>query len=180
MSIIIFAFTTALFLILLVPWLALLATPVVTASATLAGLPVVAVGRLRRLLSRAPARAPSGILCVEGLKEAPEAASELTADIARVLDLAPAGTRAKACTCVQRTDAGYVAVLRVYNAKGHYLLRKTGASLTAVAASLTGELRRFRNEFPAPIGARRIRCAECNSAVCPLRRLAQQRVRAAA
>ena len=154
-------------LVLFVPWLALLAAPLALVAYVVIGLPVMAVRRLRQ-------PDPLGILGINGLASDPQLARGLQADIARVLAFAPQASRPRACACVKEVDGSYVGVLRVFNKKGHYLLRVTGRTVASVTRRFAAALDEFTDGFPALVGARRVKCAECNTATCPLRLIFQQ------
>jgi hypothetical protein len=156
-------------------WVALICAVVFTTSGALVALPVTSATRLSEWVRR-PFAEPvgQGVLCLEGLAGNDRLGRRVRTDIARVLAFASPETRPRACACVKNVDAGYVGVMRVFNTKGHYLLRVTGSTAAAVGERFVAELGAFRDTFPAAIGARRIRCVECDSSTCPLRLLKRQ------
>lgn len=164
------AFAALLYAAWVVPWLLLLGTPLVLASGVLVAAPVFGARQIRRAK-----RNGRGVLCIDGLFERPLLADRLHRNIARVLEFAPPATRPRACACVKTSDGGYVGVLRVFNTRGHYLLREKGQSVEAVAQRLTTTLAGFEGTFPARVGSPRPRCAECRGATCPQRRLHRER-----
>jgi hypothetical protein len=154
-------------LVLFVPWLALLIAPLALVAGVAIGLPLMAVRRIRR-------PQPEGILGIDGLASAPGLADGLRADIGRVLAFAPRDSRPRACAGVKEVDGSFVGVLRMFNSKGHYLLRVTGGSVASVTRRFASALDEFTDAFPALVGARRAKCAECNTATCPLRLIFQE------
>ena len=165
-----YAFATLLYAALVVPWLLLLGTPLVLVSGVLVGVPFLGAKQIRRRMQSTEA----GVLCVDGLSEVPLLAERLHRNIARVLEFAPPATRPRACACVRELEGGYVGVMRVFNTRGHYLLREEGPSVEAVTQHLTTTLEGFERTFPARVGSPRPRCPECRSATCPLSRLHQE------
>lgn len=177
MTLLIYAFAIVFVVILAAGWLTLIFSVVLTAASTAVGLPVFAGGMIRHRLGRPVARSvEEGILCLEGLAEEAQLAKRLRAGIARVLAFASPETHPRACACIRHDGAGYVGVMRIFNAKGHYLLRATGRTAAAIAKQFVTELEAFTDTFPARIGARRINCAECDMRICPLRLLKRRRV----
>lgn len=178
MSLAVAAFAIAFSLILLAGWLALLSAPLIAASAVVASVPTMAVVKMGSLLYRAT-DVREGILVIDGLADS-ALDEQVRTDVARVLELAPAGSRPKACACVRQTNNdSVVGVMRVFNATGHYLLRTTGDTIAGVAQSITTQLRQL-TEFPAQVGVKRPACADCAPSRCPLKLLAQRRAMAAA
>ncbi len=174
MELLALAFVALLFGLIIGPWLVLLNAPLFLAAGAVLFLPLLAAWRLVDfLMAQSPATDDSRVLVVEGLE--PTLARALRTDLSRVLELAPDGTSPKACTCVKESrEHGFVGVLRVFNSKGHYLLRTTGRTLSAVAAGFGAELAKMVDEFPARVGMKRIRCGECDAKTCPLRALAKR------
>lgn len=170
-----YAFATLLYATLVVPWLVLLGTPLVLASGVLVAAPLLGAKRIRRTMRRPVVQTGQGVLCIDGLSEKPLLAERLHRNIARVLEFAPPEARPRACACVKESAGGYVGVLRVFDTRGHYLLREEARSIEAVAQRLTKTLEGFEDTFPARVGSPRPRCSECSGATCPQRRLHQQR-----
>jgi hypothetical protein len=131
--------------------------------------------RIRRFLLGLARDSVSGILCIDGLASEPSLANRLSSDIARVLKLAPPDTRPRACACVKKVEGKSIGVLRVFNTKGQYMLRASRDSTAAVAERFSAALNEFKDTFPARVGARRIRCAECDPKICPLRQFKRLR-----
>jgi hypothetical protein len=75
---------------------------------------------------------------------------------------------------VKPSEGAFVGVLRVFNTKGHYLLRAWGDTTADVAQRLIAALGAFEFTFPAVPGMRRTECPECDAKTCPLRRLARE------
>ena len=113
-----------------------------------------------------------GILAIEGL--ASGQARRLRRELARVLRLAPPDSDPRACACVKQVDGAFVGVLRIFNTKGHYLLRAPGGTAVAVARRFSTTLADYRDRFPAEVGAPRAECPECNPRTCPLRQRGHQ------
>jgi hypothetical protein len=156
-------------------WAMLLLTPLVVLLGAIVDGVVEGGSRIRRFLLGLARDSVSGILCIDGLASEPSLANRLNSDITRVLKLAPPDTRPRACACVKKVEGKSIGVLRVFNTKGQYMLRASRDSTAAVAERFSAALNEFKDTFPARVGARRIRCAECNPKTCPLRQLKRQR-----
>lgn len=169
MNVVMIVMPFVLFLILFVPWLALLAVPVATCVVS-GALIVGALGRWS-----APAQAiealGQGLLALVGLDRDPGLEELMRGAIGRALGLAPAGTRAGACACVKPSGGSFVGVLRIWNSRGEWMLRTPGESVTAVANAIVERLHDFGDRFPAREGAVRVRVHECDPRTCPLRQL---------
>ncbi len=161
---------TALAVTFLLPWALLLTSPLWATGSGAVALTSSALGRLREV-----ALGDARILVLNGLAGHARQQRRLRRAVSSALRLAPEGTRAKACGCVKPVGAGaYVGVLRLSNASGHYAVRTEGASVGAVVRGFVGDLARHAREFPAQVGAKRIKIPECNPATCPLRKLARR------
>ena len=156
-------------------WAMLLLTPAVVLSIAVADCLVEGVSRIHRFLPALARDTVRGILCIDGLASEPSLANRLRSDIARVLKSAPPDTRPRACACVKQVEGKSVGVLRIFNSKGHYLLRASRDNAAAVTERFSTVLNEFKGTFPARVGARRIQCAECNPETCPLRQLKRRR-----
>ena len=175
MGILMFGIAVVFSILMISGWVMLLLSPLVVLSIAVVDGLVKGGSRIHRFLpglARAPVR---GILCVDGLASEPSLAFRLRSDIGRVLKLAPPGTRPRACACVKKVQGLSIGVLRVFNTKGHFLLRVSCDTAAAVTERFSAALNEFKDTFPATVGARRIRCAECNPKTCPLRQLKRQR-----
>lgn len=167
---------TVLAVIFAAGWLLLISSLVLVSSGVVAGLPIIAGATIRQRLAPSVTRAAEeGILCVEGLAGEARLAKRLRSGLTRVLAFASPATRPRACACVKKVDAGYVGVMRVFNAKGHYLLRVTGDTVAAIGTQFVNNLDAFTDRFPAKIGVPRAKCDECDQSLCPLRLFKQQR-----
>jgi hypothetical protein len=151
-------------LMVLAPWLALLLAPLALAAGVFIRLSVTIGRRLQALELQ-------GILGINGLASEPRLSDRLHAAVGRVLELGPRVTRPKACACVKEVDGSFVGVLRVFNTKGHYLLRVTGETVSSVTRRFLATLGEFGSSFPVRAGAHREECQECSPATCPLRQL---------
>ena len=180
MNVLVFGLAILFSLLLVAGWVMLLSMPLVILSATTVGVVVKGVGRAKRFVSALAKDTVRGILCIDGLVSEPALVKRLRSDIARVLKLAAPGTNPRACACVKESEGAFVGVLRVFNTKGHYLLRPSGASAAAIAKRFSATLDEFGGTFPAREGARRVKCPECNPKTCPLLRLKRERALAVA
>ncbi len=156
-------------------WVLLLSMPLLALSAVTAGGVARGVASIRRILPALTRDTVRGILCIDGLIAESALAKRLRGAIARVLALADPSTRPRACACVKESGGAFVGVLRVFNTRGHYLLRTAGGSTAAVTMGISAALDEFGDTFPARDGARRMQCPECNPKTCPLRRLKRER-----
>ncbi len=175
MEVILYGVAIVFSIVMVTGWVILLLTPLVVLSIVFVGDLVKGVSRVHRFLLGLARDTERGILCIDGLESEPSLAIRLRSDIARVLKLAPPGTRPRACACVKEVKGLSIGVLRVFNTKGHYLLRVSCDTATAVTERFSAALNEFKETFPAKVGARRIRCAECEPKTCPLRQLKRQR-----
>jgi len=175
MEFILFGIAVVLSIVFFSGWVMLLLAPPAVLSIAVVGDLARGVSRIRRFLPGLARDAVRGILCIDGLAAEPSLAMRLRSDIARVLKLAPPGTRPRACACVKEVDGLTIGVLRVFNTKGHYLLRASCDTATAVTERFSAALNEFKDTFPARVGARRIPCAECNPKTCPLHQFKRQR-----
>lgn len=178
MTLILSIVAAVFFAVLVGGWLLLVGSIAFTAVATVAGPPLLGVGLVARWWRESHAEPTPGVLVLHGLEATEQ--SRVRGELARVLRLAPERSRPRACGCVMESGGGFVGVLRVFNQRGHYLLRTRAATAAAVAEGLIGELRGFTESFPARPGTRRVSCPECNRSVCPLIRAARERALAPA
>jgi len=166
---IILALPFVLFLMLFLPWLALLAVPIATCAVS----GVFVFRGINSLLAsgRTAEAIQQGLLALVGLDLEPRLESIVRGTIGRSLAFAPAGTRAGACACVKPADGAFVGIVRMWNNRGEYLLRTPGESLAAVANAIVEQLHAFGDRFPAREGATRVQVHECDPRACPLRQL---------
>lgn len=145
----------------------LLGNLIVSIAMALGGL--FAVGSLAfRLVPGLAVVATRGILAIEGL--ASDQARRLRRELAQVLRRAPPDSVPRACACVKQVDGAFVGVLRIFNRKGHYLLRAPGGTVAAVAHTFSATLADFGDRFPVEAGTPRVECPECDPRTCPYRR----------
>jgi hypothetical protein len=156
-------------------WAMLLITPLVVLSTAVINVVTEGISRIYRYLPSFAGNTVSGILCIDGLASEPSLANRLRSDITQVLKLAPPDTHPRACACVKQVEGKSIGVLRVFNTKGHYLLRTSRDTAAAVTERFSVVLNEFKDSFPARVGARRIRCAECDPKTCPLLQLKRSR-----
>ena len=162
---------TGLTITLLGAWLVLLAAPLLMASGGVLAAPANAALQWLRTV-----RDDVKILVLDGLGKNKRLERRLRGSVMRTLRTAPIGSRAKACGCVKRIgDDAWVGVLRVSNKGGHYAVRTEGAEAQDVVRGLMDDLGRHDREFPARVGAKRIKIPECKPATCPLCKLAPGR-----
>jgi len=174
MSVLMPAVLVIVFGLMLIPWILLLLSPLALASGSTVVAPALLAYRSRHHLGAALASAnETRILALEGLQPNGALEQQLRALLNHALQLAPAGTRPKGCACVKAGDGDYVGVLRIFNSQGHYLHTAHAATREAVADDLTHALRDMGDRFSAPVGAKRVRCAECNPAACPIKKAAR-------
>ncbi|MHC5211037.1 MAG: hypothetical protein ACYTG2_09995 [Planctomycetota bacterium] len=166
------AIAVVLATLFLLGWVLLFLSLLVTASSVTAGGIVLAGSLVSGLAPARAAESASGILSIDGLPA--RHARRLRRQLARVLRLAPSETAPRACACVKAVDGRFVGVLRVFNRKGHFLLRAPGLSAAAVARTLSVALAGFRDGFPAVAGIPREACPECDPRTCPLRQLGRR------
>jgi|GEM_PF-1812265 len=169
MGAVMIVFPILMFAVFLLPWVALLAVPLavflVSGGIIFAGLSRwVAAGRMVEALGE-------GLLALVGLDMEPNLESLVRGAIGRTLGLAPAASRAAACACVKPAAGSFVGVLRIWNARGHYLFRAPGRSVAAVANAIVEQLGAAGDRFPAREGVAWARVHECDPRTCPLRQL---------
>ncbi|MBI5503560.1 MAG: hypothetical protein HY899_02060 [Deltaproteobacteria bacterium] len=158
-----------LFTMLFLPWVALLAVPLATVAVS-GTLIASAMGR-RFAAARTVEVLQEGLLALMGLSREPRLEASVRGAVGRALGFAPAGTRASACACVKPSGGSFVGILRIWNARGQYLLRTPGSSVAAVANAIVEQLSSFGDQFPAREGAALVRVHECDPRNCPLRQV---------
>jgi hypothetical protein len=169
MDVLLYGLAVLLSLLLIAGWVMLLTAPLIALTGATVGGVSKGVTRVRQSLPALSRRVARGILCIDGLVSEPALLGRLRSDIVRVLRLAPAETRPRACACVKESGSGFVGVLRIFNKRGHYLLRASGETRGSVARRFSAALDEFVDVFPARQGARRVSCPECDPKTCPLR-----------
>jgi len=181
MSYLMSAVILVFFFILFIPWLALVSSPLaIAATAALTG-----AGGIRQWLlgfrqeEAIEGAIEDGLLCLHGLESEPASDGPLRQSIGRALEFAPESTHARACACVKKSGADHVGVLRLWNSRGHSLLRVVDKTARGTAQKLREELMKF-DDASLFMGASRIRIPECDPASCPLRLLRRMRHSAAA
>jgi hypothetical protein len=171
MAAVMLVFAAFLFLLLAIPFLLVALSPLLV----LTGSGALVVRDLRHLRA-AEIRIPDvGLLWLGGLERIGALEERLAASIERVLALAPASAKARACACVKRGGSGPVSIVRIWGNGGHWLLRTSGGSLAEAAWQAERHLSTLTTEFPAIPGTARLELSECDPGSCPMRR-ARQRV----
>lgn len=156
-------------LLMFMPWLALLAVPLATWLVS-GALVVVALNHVYAAGRTVEALQP-GLLALVGLDREPGLEGLVRGAIGRALGFAPATTRPAACACIKPAGGSFVGVLRIWNARGNYVLRTPGETVAAVANAILEQIGILGDRFPALEGTARIRVHECDPRTCPLRQI---------
>lgn len=170
MAVLMLVLATFFFLVLAIPFLLLALSPVLV----LAGSGALAARDLRHLGEQKIRIPDVGLLWLGGLEKVGALEDLLTGSIERILALAPAAARARACACVKRGAGGPVGIVRIWGDGGHWALRAPGGSIAEAAWQTNRALAGVASGFPALPGTSRRELADCDPETCPMR-LARQR-----
>ncbi len=158
------------FLVLFVPWLLLVSSPLVVLTLST----MTAAGGMRQwLLGVVEDAAEKGVLSVDGLAAESGLEASLRSAIGQALALAPVDRPARACACIRKSESGLVGVVRMFGPAGHHLFRVSADTAAAAVARIEADLSAMTKASFTAASTLRKGCPECDASTCPLRLLRQ-------
>ena len=152
-------------LMLIAPWVFLLAAPVVMVVLLVFGVPSLAA---REVIAE---KASEGVevMCLDGLEKNPEIAARIRGEINTLFADSPPEKDPVACACVNQEGEQWLGVLRMRTTDGHSYTQVEGATAAEagdrMAEAIKGYQRRFPVLQPEPVSYQ-----ECKNDCCHLGR----------